>query len=78
MRAGPLHASATPALRALQQKVAKTRCKTRFKLLSGHGFNRAEYKGPNRRLQPLRATHAPQGLKPAPSRLFLGTTKVVP
>ena len=37
---------------------------TRFKLLSGHGFNRAELVSPRRRLQPLRDKDAPQGLKP--------------
>jgi len=34
-------------------------CKTRFKLRSGHGFNRAEPAAPGQRLQPLRAKDAP-------------------
>jgi hypothetical protein len=41
-------------------RAGPARCKTRFDLLSGHGFNRAEYKASRRRLQPLKATHAPK------------------
>ena len=53
-------------------------CKTSFKVLSGHGFNRAEQVPPRLRLQPLRATDAPQGLKPLLILRTYGTTKVVP
>jgi hypothetical protein len=66
------------SLAANNDHVPRSCSKTRFKLPSGHGFNRAEYKAFSRRLQPLKVSHAPQGVKPAPSGLLLGTTEVVP
>ena len=48
-------------------------CITRYKELEGHGFNRAEPGPPTLRLQPLRATGAPQGLKPSGFGLLIGT-----
>ncbi len=58
----------------------KTRnyCKTDFSVLEGHGFNRAESELRSELLQPLRAQHAPQGLKPPPYQPVIGTTEVVP
>ena len=53
-------------------------CITRFKPLSGHGFNRAEQVFLKVRLQPLRAKDAPQGLKPGLCRVPLGTPEGVP
>ena len=55
----------------------KTRnyCKTDFSVLEGHGFNRAESVQWSERLQPLRDQEAPQGLKPTPFQVVIGTTK---
>jgi len=58
--------------------VTRSCCKTRFELLSGHGFNRAEAVSPRPRLQPLRANDALQGLKPTLFPISIGTTEVVP
>jgi hypothetical protein len=59
-------------------QIPRSCSKTRFELLSGHGFNRAEAVSSRPRLQPLRANDALQGLKPTLFPISIGTTKVVP